>query len=435
MTGENSNENRRTDAGHDSIRAKPRETLRTAPGGWLILFGACVVAAVTLTVVGFVTTRPDDRDPIYFLVLLALAIVQAELSRQIERERRGISGRTHIDVTTVWLVAGATLLRPGWAALLPVLMYAHLWFRVWRSLGSWPLHRMTGTAAALVIACWSASSVLYYSGAMDGSGIQRIATDGVIAAAVIEAVDVAIIAASMHLFTGARKLVDLVGTWGDNALELVTLCLGVTTAVLLTSDLPATVALVFPPLLIMHRATLTDLLQSMAVRDSKTGVYSNAGWQIHAEQELTRMRERGKTAGILMVDADNFKTINDTHGHLAGDAVLKEIANAIRANVRKRDIVGRFGGEEFAVILPSIDADDVCAVGERVRTAVEALEVLLIGDAGPSVIDTITVSIGVAMYPDAGNTVHALLDAADSALYEAKQTGRNRLVRWLDVKR
>ncbi|WP_052026081.1 GGDEF domain-containing protein [Amycolatopsis vancoresmycina] len=125
-----------------------------------------------------------------------------------------------------------------------------------------------------------------------------------------------------------------------------------------------------------------------------------------------------------MLDLDHFKRVNDTHGHLAGDDVLRAVARAVRGEVRIYDAVGRFGGEEFVVLLPGIGQGHSAAVAERIRDAVASLAV---ETAGGRRIDGLSVSIGVAVHPAAGSGVDEVLGAADKAVYEAKHTGRNRV--------
>jgi diguanylate cyclase (GGDEF)-like protein len=129
-----------------------------------------------------------------------------------------------------------------------------------------------------------------------------------------------------------------------------------------------------------------------------------------------------------MVDLDHFKKVNDTNGHLSGDVVLKAVAGAIRDAVRHYDCVGRFGGEEFVVLLPDVDEADVRAMAERIREAIAALCVQVEVSGTAVVIDGLSASIGVATYPDAGAALDRLLEAADKALYSAKSTGRNKVV-------
>jgi diguanylate cyclase (GGDEF)-like protein len=130
---------------------------------------------------------------------------------------------------------------------------------------------------------------------------------------------------------------------------------------------------------------------------------------------------------VLMIDLDHFKRINDTYGHLTGDDVLAAVAVAISGAVRQGDTVGRFGGEEFVVLLPGIGRADVLGIAERVRVAVGELNVVISTGGGTIRVGGLSVSIGVARFPDAGPALDDVLRSADAALYRAKDAGRNRV--------
>jgi diguanylate cyclase (GGDEF)-like protein len=181
--------------------------------------------------------------------------------------------------------------------------------------------------------------------------------------------------------------------------------------------------------MLLHRHVLLKQLEIAAATDEKTGLLNTTGWHRLATRELARAgRTSGATLGVLMIDLDHFKRINDTYGHLAGDVVLKEVAAAIGAAVRDYDSVGRFGGEEFVVLLPEVAETAVVVVAERIRTAISVLTVRVdLGDA-PVLVTGLSASIGVATYPDAGTAVERLLASADAALYRAKSSGRNKVV-------
>lgn len=398
---------------------------------WTLYAAGCVSTAAAVAAAGLVISHHLPGDAIWLAILLVLGTAQTEISGRIERERRAISGLTHVNVTTVWLVAAAALMTPGWAALLAIGLHVHLWARVWRVSGNRRTDRMAASAAAATISTWAASAVLHYT-PLGGLQDAAVATSPVVvvAAVAFEAVNVALVAAGVFLRTGKRSLPALLGTWRDNLLELVTLCLGAITAMLLACPWPLLALLVVPPLLIQHRAALTDQMEDIAVTDSKTAVYNVTGWRHRAQNELLRCARRDRQAVLLMIDVDRFKRVNDTHGHLAGDDVLRDIATTITSHVRAPDIVGRFGGEEFVVLLPNTTADNATAVAERIRTAAAQLQVPIVADERPGVVDELTVSIGLAACPDAGTDLDTLLGAADAAVYAAKRSGRNKLVHY-----
>lgn len=170
-----------------------------------------------------------------------------------------------------------------------------------------------------------------------------------------------------------------------------------------------------------HRALLQerDELQLIALVDGQTRLWNRVGIMELLHKELERAR-RGVPMCLAMVDADSFKSINDTHGHLAGDATLVELAKRLRQAVRDLDMVGRFGGEEFMVVLSNCTLDAAMVVAERIRRYV-ADEPIAIADGSLQA----TVSIGLAAYDAAHGSAADLIGAADAALYRAKADGRN----------
>jgi diguanylate cyclase (GGDEF)-like protein len=408
------------------------EMWRTGRPGWLVYALLSELGAVVLTVLGLVERSGDRSDLLWFGILLVLGVAQAEMSSGIERVRRWLGGQTHINVTSVWYLAGAVLLDPGWVGLLSAALYFHLWFRVWRHVRGRPAHRIVASTAWAVLSCLAASYLVRAAGLGGLVEARDVAAKGavivLVAAVVFEVVNAVVVSAGISLYTNEHSVADLLGTWEDNVLELVTLCLGGLTALALVYQ-PILVILVFPPLVLLHRHVLLKQLEVAAATDEKTGLLNTTGWHRLANRELARVdRKVGMTLGVLMVDLDHFKRVNDTYGHLAGDVVLKEVATTITAAVRDYDSVGRFGGEEFVVLLPDIAENHVVVVAERVREAIASLVVELEFDGEPAVISGLSASIGVATYPEAGTVVDRLVASADAALYQAKSSGRNKVV-------
>jgi diguanylate cyclase (GGDEF)-like protein len=164
-------------------------------------------------------------------------------------------------------------------------------------------------------------------------------------------------------------------------------------------------------------------LRQLATVDELTGLLNRREFDRILRDEEGRALRFGLPLALLMVDADHFKAVNDTHGHLAGDAVLREIATRLRSQVREVDRVARFGGEEFAVVLVQSDRAAAVETAERLRQAVAAAPI----SAGPDATVTMTISIGVAVLPTDATSAVALVSASDKALYAAKTAGRNRV--------
>lgn len=169
-----------------------------------------------------------------------------------------------------------------------------------------------------------------------------------------------------------------------------------------------------------------ERLRELAVTDGLTSLYTRRHFMNLAEREFRRSKRYAAPLSLLMLDADFFKKINDTYGHVAGDAVLKNLAQVAREVVREVDVIGRLGGEEFAILLPETDEERATAVAERLRTAIEAREVEPVG-AGIEPI-RFTVSIGVASVREEDENLESVMLRSDAALYEAKEIGRNIVV-------
>ena len=241
-------------------------------------------------------------------------------------------------------------------------------------------------------------------------------------------VNSALVAGAIMMSEPQPDVATALGEWDDNALEFATLSLGALTAVGLVVN-PFFALFALPAVLLLHRAVLVRHLEHAANTDDKTGLLTAAAWHTRAERELAR--PGAAPSAVLVVDLDHFKEVNDRHGHLAGDGVLAAVAEGLRAEVRDHDLVGRFGGEEFVVLLAGLDVSHhadgsaVLAIAERMRSGIAALRVEIPTPDGPLTVTGLTASIGAAIHPWHGDDVGALMHAADAALYAAKRAGRN----------
>jgi len=172
----------------------------------------------------------------------------------------------------------------------------------------------------------------------------------------------------------------------------------------------------------IQNALLYQRTQEEAITDGLTEVFVHRHFQERLTDELRRAVDQTIPLTLLMADIDNFKRVNDTHGHLTGDAVLRRIARALRDGVRGTDLVARYGGEEFAVLLVETPLDAGAVVADRLRASVEALR---FDDAGFT--EPVTVSIGAAGFPGQASDERGLIEKADEALYAAKRAGKNRV--------
>jgi diguanylate cyclase (GGDEF)-like protein len=160
--------------------------------------------------------------------------------------------------------------------------------------------------------------------------------------------------------------------------------------------------------------------------DTKTGLLNASTWEREAEVEIARAIRTGIPLALALVDIDHFKAVNDTYGHLVGDKTLRAVTDGLQSQLRSYDLAGRFGGEEFAILLPHAREGDALNVAERLRSHIAEMSVPVGDDpeTGPAV--RVTISVGVASLDGASRELTDMLAAADAALYYAKETGRNR---------
>ncbi len=172
----------------------------------------------------------------------------------------------------------------------------------------------------------------------------------------------------------------------------------------------------------LKRAELFKRVQTLAVTDSLTSAFSRRYWAERFREEIVRSKHFNYRFSFLMIDIDHFKFYNDHYGHLVGDVILKEAAAIIRENIRQIDLLGRYGGEEFSLILTETDKEGALFAAERIRRAVESRRIKAYDEDL-----RITISIGVATFPQDACEMESLVDSADKFLYMAKNGGRNRV--------
>ena len=173
--------------------------------------------------------------------------------------------------------------------------------------------------------------------------------------------------------------------------------------------------------IVLANMSAQERILNLAETDDLTGIWNKRSFRRHLPQEVERARIYGLPLSLLMFDVDDFKDVNDTYGHTVGDVVLSEMCGAVRETLRAPDLFSRFGGDEFAVILPHTDFAGACAVADRVLSTVRQLEVVGVNDE----VIRISISIGVSVYQD-GDDALSLIRRADERLYVSKRHGKNR---------
>lgn len=190
-----------------------------------------------------------------------------------------------------------------------------------------------------------------------------------------------------------------------------------------TRDLHILAALAGYATIAIQNARLFAQTEHLAVTDGLTGLFNHRYLHQAMERMLERCRREERSLALIMVEIDNFKRYNDTYGHQRGDEVLRIVADLLRKGSRVTDLVARYGGDEFMIVLPDTGKETAGEVGERLRRAIEAYPFRL----GENIVTNVTLSVGIAASPDDGETVDALVDAVDRAQYSAKRSGGNKV--------
>jgi diguanylate cyclase (GGDEF)-like protein len=388
--------------------------------------GAVPLAA--LAVIAIAASRTDwrARDLVIFLLLVCCGVISvASTPRMMYSVNAGLVR----DFSHVWTVPTAILLPPIYAAMAPIAFSVAMYLFVHRG----PPYRQVFTAASHSLSYAAASAFFRllpnsFAGGTVGVGLHALTWCA--AVAICE-----IIGNRGHHFMilGAVKMTSPqvrimkveMDREGAQAL-FVEMDLGIliTLAVAIS---PALIIIAVPTVLLIRRFLVFPILSAQSRVDSKTGLLNVSTWETEAETEISRAIRTRNPVALALVDIDHFKLVNDTHGHLVGDKVLKAVAEALTTQSRDYDRAGRFGGEEFVLLLAQTSGSDAIKIAERLRSHVEGLEVPVDERPGSPVVK-VTISIGVTSIAR-GETRELidLLAAADSALYQAKQGGRNRV--------
>jgi diguanylate cyclase (GGDEF)-like protein len=168
---------------------------------------------------------------------------------------------------------------------------------------------------------------------------------------------------------------------------------------------------------------MRELFREQALHDPLTGLYNRRYLQEALDREIRRASRKQATVGLIMIDVDHFKQLNDAHGHPAGDAILRAVSALLQARTRAEDVLCRYGGDEFSIVMPEASLEDAMKRAEELREGVRQISIEMNG----RIVDGISISLGAAVFPEHGATLDMLVREADSALYAAKTSGRNRV--------
>jgi diguanylate cyclase (GGDEF)-like protein len=388
-----------------------------------------MVTTVYVAVIGFaLTTTPLVlRDLLLCGALMLCTAATVELTR-----RAGENAGVIRDVYAVWELPLAILLPPVYALVVPAFRIALTQYRIRRV----PLYRRVFSAAGVGLS-YACASVVFH--AVTGEGFDTSAAPRVgaawvlavaLAAAVQWTVNAALLLPAIKGADPAVRIRDMILARESVQNDATELCV----AVLVTLGIavtPLTIVFAFPFVTLLQRSFRHVHLVNASRVDSKTGLLNAGTWEREAASEVARAVRTHTPLAVALIDIDHFKAVNDSFGHLAGDKALREVARTLTIFLREYDLVGRFGGEEFALLLPQAKAVDAYRIAERIRAHISTMPIDVNDDPGADPV-RLSISIGVAALgarwdSGTGGQLTDLLAAADAALYQAKQNGRDRV--------
>ena len=384
------------------------------------------IIAVDLAVIGLAAsvTTITLANVLLFGLLLGCTALSVELTR-----KSGEQGGVIKDVQGVWELPAAVLLPPLYALLVPIVRIALVQFRIRRA----PVYRRVFSAAAIGLAYGAASvtfHVLYGLMPQDAGGTLSRGTVWTLLVAVSvlvkEILNKTMVMAAAKGADPATSIRTEVFSREPLYNDAAEICISVLVAYGVAGN-PLLALAALPVVTLLQRSLRHVQLVTDSRADSKTGLLNAATWEREATAEVGRAVRTRTPLAVAILDIDRFKVINDTYGHLVGDQVLKEIARSLDSFLRDYDRAGRFGGEEFSLLLPQTRAVDAFRIAERVRANIAGLSIIVPGTTGGERVH-VTVSIGVSALDSGSKREYTeLMATADAALYRAKSGGRDQV--------
>jgi diguanylate cyclase (GGDEF)-like protein len=435
------------------LRGRAWKTLRR-PAGWELwrlpppaiiwMLGTEIAIAAWAVFAGF-TASYTTTDLVRFGVIAGCTIWYLIQTQHPEEQRRADDRRgEHIDQTAVWLGSAAVLLPPAYSLALLLMVRVQRYSIAHKAMTTFLF--TTAAHGASILGVHTITELTSLHTWLEAGTLPQGPSEIAIAAAALLAAagwyfvsQTLLISIARGLAWGRWRRKKLIGSWNDNADFVYALQLAACATILGAVN----IALV-PLVMIGVALRSTRLAQALAdtiarsQRDRKTGLLTEDSFHAPALLKLIEDQSDRQPTAFLMLDLDHFKQWNDRYGHSGGDIVLGCVSAVLRQNTRSTDVVGRWGGEEFAVLLPNTTRDEALHVAERIRdavakTAITGLTELASGHATnePRAVGPIygcTVSIGVGLSPEHTTDYGELFRAADSAMYQAKRSGRNRVI-------
>jgi len=382
-----------------------------------------IVTSSAAGVCFFVAVRSQwkPEQAFIFVALIACGFVAIESTRTV-REVHGTVGR---DLQTVWYLTAAVALPPIYAFLAPVIFTAYKLWRVRRGF----VYRRIFSNATISVAYGTASLLLHEfsrstSGFSPGSGFHALKWTALVALCGVLAwfINNGLILVAIKFADRKSRIRDMFGNLQAITSDMIELSLAVSLALVVSID-PWLMILALPSVVLYRRYLIQAQLIAEARLDSKTGLLNAGTWQHEAEVEFFRALRARTPLALAMVDIDHFEDVNETAGHFVRDQLLRDIGSMLKEQLPGHDLIGRYGGEEFAILLPRTNRDEAQRISERLRDHIAGEPIAIESGTQAGWVFRLTVSIGVAVLNESRRALVELIGAADSALGQAKSTG------------
>jgi diguanylate cyclase (GGDEF)-like protein/putative nucleotidyltransferase with HDIG domain len=402
----------RLEAGPVEADERPRHVLPPSAVAYEIVVG---IAAVAVALPFLLRLDTHTRGWTTFGILAAGAAASHTYTVRTAKN-------TSFHTSWVFLIPAALLLPPELVALLGVIMHVPEWLK---ERYAWYIQSFNICNYTLGnMLTWASAAVLIRANGLIPNSDLRWALAGLVACLVAVAANHIVLAPMVTLARGHSLREAGVFSFESLSTDFILATLGLAVAAFWELN-PWLIPFAVAPLLLIHRSLAIPQLQAEARVDPKTGLYNARHFAVVMQEELGRAQRFQRPMSLIMADLDLLRDINNTYGHLAGDAVLRGISEVFRQQLRHYDVPARFGGEEFSILLPETPPDQAFEIADRIRRSVAARLFEVETSSEPI---RATISMGVAGFPRDGSDMNELVHQADLAVYRAKLQGRNRVL-------
>jgi diguanylate cyclase (GGDEF)-like protein len=388
-----------------------------------------LVAVPVLSVVAVGLTAANTiwqgRQALIFTALVGCGAIAIEATRKV-KEPQGTAVR---DLQSIWYLAIAIVLAPFYAFLAPVLLTIYKIFRT----NPVVLYRRVFSNATISLA-YGCASLLFHalpssiSGPHPGMGNHALTwTASVVICGILGwVINHGLLVIAIRLSDPEARIRELIGSRESITSDCIELSLAVSVTLVVAIN-PVLMALALPSVIMQRRYLMRVQLVTHARIDPSTGLLNSVTWQREATAELLRALRSHSPLALAMVNIDHFKDVNEVAGKLVHDQLVRDVAGMLKDQLPEDDLIGRFGSEEFAILLPQTGRDEAQRISERLRDYIAAEPIAIESGTQEGFVFRLTVSIGVAVLNQSRRALTELIGAADDALGQAKSTGWNKV--------